>query len=224
MSRSVEVDPEVLLVDLHLPRELIEERDGIERGEAGLAPMLGVERRDPDQPVHPPFGRQEAVRKAPPDDEGGREEPGLLALGRLIDLDAEAAPLGPPRVHAQEHLGPVLRVGPAGTGMDLGHRIAVVVLAREQRLELEPGHPGLEIAECLLKLLGQFRFWRATRLGLGDQLVEHTRVVETRDQLLELGQVVGDPAELGRHRAAAVGVVPQIGLRGLGLKLVPAAT
>ncbi len=31
--------------------------------------------------------------------------------GGLVDLDVEAAPLGPPLVHAQQHLGPVLGVG-----------------------------------------------------------------------------------------------------------------
>ena len=45
--------------------------------------------------------------------------------------------LGPPQVHAQEHLGPVLGVGAAGAGMDRHDRVVVVQLAGEQRLGLE---------------------------------------------------------------------------------------
>ena len=49
----------------------------------------------------------------------------------------EAAALGPAQVHPLHHLGPVLRVGPAGAGVDLADRVALVVLAGEQALQLE---------------------------------------------------------------------------------------
>ena len=53
----------------------------------------------------------------------------------------EAAALGPALVHPQQHLGPVLGVGPAGPGVDLADGVALVVLAREQRLQLELADP-----------------------------------------------------------------------------------
>ena len=64
--------------------------------------------------------------------------PGLLTLLHLVDLDVEALRLGPARVHAQQHLRPVLRVGAARAGVDLADRVALVVLAAEQRAQLEP--------------------------------------------------------------------------------------
>ena len=135
--RPVGVDAEVLLVDLDLAGHVLQERHHVERGEAGLAAVLGVERRDAHQPVHAPLGGQQPEGVAAAHDERGRHEPGLLALGGLLDLDGEAPALGPPGVHAQHHLGPVLGVGAAGAGVDLGHRVAVVVLPGEQRPQLE---------------------------------------------------------------------------------------
>jgi hypothetical protein len=58
--------------------------------------------------------------------------------GSLRDIDLEAVLLGPARVHAQQHLGPVLALGAAGAGMDFEIGIVGVGLARQQRLELAP--------------------------------------------------------------------------------------
>ncbi len=41
------------------------------------------------------------------------------------------------RDHAQHHLGPVLRVGAARAGVNLADRVALVVLAAEQRAQLQ---------------------------------------------------------------------------------------
>jgi hypothetical protein len=40
--------------------------------------------------------------------------------------------LGPAQVHPQEHLGPVGRLGPAGSGTDREERGALVVFAGEE--------------------------------------------------------------------------------------------
>ena len=55
----------------------------------------------------------------------------------LQQLGLEASTLGPAHQHPQHHLGPVLRVGAAGAGVDLADRVALVVLAAEQRAQLE---------------------------------------------------------------------------------------
>ena len=55
--------------------------------------------------------------------------PGFLALAQVEDLDRVALPLRPARVHAHEHLRPVLRLGAAGAGADLELRVAEVVRA-----------------------------------------------------------------------------------------------
>ena len=78
-----------------------------------------------------PLGGQQAVGVAAVHDEGGRQDPGLLAGRHLVDLDVKP-PLGPALVHPQHHLGPVLRVGAAGAGVHLAHGVALVVLTGEQ--------------------------------------------------------------------------------------------
>jgi hypothetical protein len=49
----------------------------------------------------------------------------------------EAPSFRPPLVHPHHHLGPVLGVGAAVLGVDLAHRVTLVVLAGEERPQLE---------------------------------------------------------------------------------------
>ena len=71
----------------------------------------------------------------------------LLAFLGLVDLDREVLRLGPAREHAQQHRGPVLGVGAAGAGVHFADRVAFVVLAAEQRAQLEPVEGGPEVGE-----------------------------------------------------------------------------
>src|SRR5215212_6293837 len=95
---------EVFLVDLDLDGLADDGRDG-DGGEAGVPPCAGVERADPDEPMHPALGRGEPEGVLPRDGEGGALYAGLLALCVLDNLQPEAVPLGPPPVHARKHLG-----------------------------------------------------------------------------------------------------------------------
>ena len=88
-------------------------------GEARLAAAVVVERADAHQAVGAPLALHQPVGVAPGDGELGRQDAGLGALGDVVDLDVEAAALGPAAVHAQQHLGPVLGVDPAVLGVDL---------------------------------------------------------------------------------------------------------
>src|SRR5260370_34162688 len=105
------------------------------RGRAGLAPRVAVERRYSDQPVHPRFGLQPTVGVGALDLEGARLDAGLLAGALLEPAHLEAAALGPARVHAGQHLGPVLRLGAAGAGVDLDVGVVAVALARQQAFQ-----------------------------------------------------------------------------------------
>ena len=211
--RPVRVDAQVVRVDLgHLG--VVERRHRVERRERGLAARVGVERRDADEPVHAAFAREQTERVATLHRERGRAEAGFGAGRHLVDLDGEAAPLGPAQVHAQEHVGPVLRVGAARAGVDRADRVAVVVLAGEQRAQLqrveltaERGDAGVDllldrVVALLARELGE-------RLEVGDRAVE---LVDERDVFLEL-------RELGVDLAGAVLVVPEVGLADLDLEL-----
>ena len=63
--------------------------------------------------------------------------PGLFAGQQVEDADLETVPLRPADVHPHQHLGPVLRLGAAGAGMDGEQGVARVVGALQHRLELE---------------------------------------------------------------------------------------
>jgi hypothetical protein len=165
--------------------------------------------------VDTPLGGQEAEGVAPLHDERGRQQPGLLARGGLVHFDLEPPALGPPRVHPAHHLCPVLGVGPAGAGMDLGHRVELVMVAGEQRPELQGTEASIEV--------GQPGFDLRT-LGLVvlflQELVQRGRVGQHLSQAVELLEVLGHPTELGGHAAGVVGIVPEIGERRRRLELV----
>jgi hypothetical protein len=93
--------------------------------------------------MHAPFRRQEAVRVGPVDDERCALDPRLLPRQDLVHLDVEAVALGPPQVHPQQHLRPVLRLGAARAGVESGDGVVVVVLAPQEHGQLEPVDLGL---------------------------------------------------------------------------------
>jgi len=62
-----------------------------------------------------------------------------FAGGTFHELGLEAARLAPAQVHAQQHFRPVLRLGAAGTGLDVEIGVVDVHLAGEHALELEIG-------------------------------------------------------------------------------------
>ena len=172
--------------------------------------------------MHPTLGGQQPVGETALDDEGGRQQAGLLPLGRLFYFHGEPPALGPALVHAQHHLGPVLGVGPPGTGMDLADGIAVVVLPREERLQLEPTDPPSELGDRQLQLLGQPFVGRSGRLRLVHQLEQDRGVAQVALKALEPVDVVDQSAQLRGDRTGPIGVVPQVRARRIGLELGPA--
>jgi hypothetical protein len=152
------------------------------------------------------------------DDEGGREQPGLLPFGRLVDFDREAAPLGPALVHPEEHLGPVLGVRTARAGVHFTHGVELVVFAGEQRLQLQRPESRTEGVDHV----DQFGVERGVTRSLGGrflaQLEQCLRVLERAAQRVELFQVSGDPPEFLGDGARIVSVVPEIGPGHFGLQ------
>ena len=142
--------------------------------------------------------------------DGRRLDAGLLARGLLEILDLVAVLLGPARIHAQQHVGPVLALGAARAGMDLEIGVVRIGLARKQRLELAPRHLGLELLERLF--------------GVGDGLLVLLGLAELDhgELVVELLLDAADGAELVLERGAllhhalrALLVVPEIGVFGL---------
>ena len=133
--RAHGVDAHVGFVDVDLDA-VVDHRIDRDAGERGVPPRIGIERRDAHQPVHAGFGLQPAIGVVALDLDGRRLDAGLFAVGLFQILDLVAVLLGPARVHAQQHRGPVLALGAAGAGMDFEIGVVGVGLARQQRLEL----------------------------------------------------------------------------------------
>ena len=112
--------------------------------------------------------------------------------------------LGPARVHARQHLRPVLRLGAAGAGMDFDEAVIAVRLAGEQALDL---HPGRAVAQR-----------EQGGLGLGDDLAVVLGLAEL-DELAVVphlavegspgGQRAVEPRALAHDVPRAFGVVPE---------------
>ena len=131
---------------------------------------------------------------------------GLLAGLEVDDLALEAATLRPFRVHAQEHLGPVLRLGAAGAGMDGDDRVRSIVLAAEHLLGLGRLHLPLQLVEPALEV-------GADVLPAVRPFDEHREVVQTAAQRLAQRDVVFD-ATTPLHHLLRVGLVVPEGRAG----------
>ena len=107
----------------------------------------------------PRSARSQPYARRPSTCDRGALDAGLLAFQLVEDLGREAMPLRPAQVHAQEHLGPVGRLGAAGAGADRQDRVAVVVLAGEQ----ERGPLAAEVAVELGRVAVQL----GLELGVG---------------------------------------------------------
>ena len=93
------------------------------------------------------FGREQAEGVFAAHRERHALESRLLARLIVDQLALEPAPLGPAQVHAQQHLGPVLRFGAAGARMERHDRILAIVLAAEHLFDLAGLHFLVERVE-----------------------------------------------------------------------------
>ena len=160
--------------------ESLERGNRVERRERGLASRVGVERRDANEAVDALLALEQAERVTTLHDEGRGRDARFRPLLDLVELDVEAAPFRPARVHAQQHLGPVLRVGAARTGVHLADRVTLVVLAREQRAQLELVEIGAQRHDTgvdlgLDRIVALLAAELEQRLDLGEALLERRR-------------------------------------------------
>ena len=207
---AVGVDAQVVLVDLDVD-VVADQRRGVDGDEAGVAAVGGVEGAHAHEPVHAPLGLDEPVDVLALHGERGALEPRLVAVLQVVDLDLEAAALEPAQVHAQQHLGPVLRLGAAGAGVDGEDRAALVVLAAEEAQLLAALQVGLEGGDAGHELLQELVVH-----GVAAQLLTHELLggLEIGEPAFELGEVL-EPAlgaaVLGGDPGGLLLVVPEVG-------------
>src|SRR5262245_1506842 len=164
--------------------------------------------------MHAAFALEPAVGVAALDAHGRGLEPRLLARRLLDVLDLVAMLLGPARVHAQQHLRPVLALGTAGAGMHLEEAVVRVRLAGQQRLGLAalgflpPRFERVPVFLCPLGVLLR----RAA-------LVPVELVLELLLDARDLAQVSLERGALLHHLLSALLVLPEIGVLGLPVEL-----
>ena len=205
---AVGVDPDLVPVELDLD-VVVGLRQDLDQGERRLAPVLRVERADADQPMDAALGPQPAIRPPALDLDGHALEPRLLALLLVDDLGLEAVVVGPAQVHAQEHLGPVGRLGAAGAGADRQDRRALVVLAGEQE--------GGPLSREILLERGGIPFELRLELGVGalvEQLEGRLEVVGAGQQAMPHLDLGPEAVGLAEDLLGAALVVPEPGFRG----------
>ena len=212
-GRAVGIDTKVLLVDFDLLGDLLEEGRHLHGREGGLALALVVERRDAHKSVHTVLGLHQPIGVAALEHELDIAEAGLGAFGDGENLDVEAPLVGPAVVHPHQHLGPVLRIGAALTGLDLTNGIALVEFPGEQRAHLKLVEHRLERGGLLGDLgSGTRRFLREPSCGASrDRRLPLETVVELK--------VLIHRRELGGDLPRLLLIVPKVGTRRLCLEL-----
>jgi hypothetical protein len=137
-----------------------------------------------------------------------RLDAGLFAGQQVEHRDLEAVPLRPADIHPHQHLGPVLRLGPARAGMDRQQRVPAVVGSLQHRLELE----GLDGAVERVGLTRHLLLQRG--IGLGFQQLRHLeRAGDASVELLPRRDPSLQRLDLLYRRPGAVGVGPESHLR-----------
>ena len=212
--RAVRVDADLVPVELDLD-VVVDLGQDLDQGERRLAPLLRVERADPDEAMDAALGAQPAVGAPAVDRDGHALEARLLALLLVDDLGREAVALGPAQVHPQQHLGPVGRLGAAGAGADRQDRGALVVLAGEQQRGALAGEVGLERRGVRAPARPRARRRRVS----ASSSTAVARSLGAREQALPRLDLVAQAVGLAQDLLGGALVVPEAGFVGQRVEL-----
>ena len=154
--------------------------------------------------MHACLGREQAVGVVAGDDHRHALDAGFVARLQVDDLAAEAPPLRPAHVHAHQHLGPILRLGAAGAGMDGDDRVLLVELAGQHRPDLR----GLNVARVSLQRGAEVGGHVLALLGPVD---EHGQIVGLFAERLGEAALVFETASALQRLLRCRLVLPEIG-------------
>ncbi len=113
----VGVNADILHINLDIIIVVLEHRGNVQRGEGGVAPGVGVKRRDAHQAVHALFTAKVAVGMIAVHFKGDGFNARFIAFKVIQELDGKAHPLAVAGIHAVQHLCPVLCLRAAGAGV-----------------------------------------------------------------------------------------------------------
>jgi len=131
---AVSVDAQVGRIDLDFDGFV---HFGIDEhaGERSMAAVAGIERGFSHQSMHTGFGAQMTVGIVADHFDSRAFYAGDLTIGLFQHFDLEAFALAVAQIHAQQHGGPVLRLGAAGTGLDVDEAVVRIHRVREHAAE-----------------------------------------------------------------------------------------
>ena len=206
--RSERVDPDLVPVELDLDVVVGLGQD-LDQRERGLAPVLRIERADPDESVDAALGAQPAIGAPAVDGDGHALEARLLAFLLVEDLGREAVALRPAEVHPQEHLGPVGRLRATRAGADREQGRPLVVFAREEQRRPFAQEVLLERREIALELGFEIGVG-----GLVEQLDRGQQVVGPDQEGAPGGDFVAKAVGLAQDLLGGPPVIPEPGFLG----------
>src|SRR3954454_2908317 len=97
-----------------------------------MTPGRLIKRRNANETVNAGFRGQQTIGVFTFNSERNALQSRFLAWLILEHFGFELALLGPLEIHAQQHLGPVLRLGAARAWMNRANSVAAIVVAGEQ--------------------------------------------------------------------------------------------
>jgi len=202
--------PEEHDVQFFLPQfniEVFQDGQHVHSREAGVPPLVGVERADAHQAVNAPLARQVAHGIVAAHLQGDAADAGLLAVGAGQFLYLVVVLLEVAEVHAKEHLRPVAGLRAAGPGLDAEEAVAGVVLAGQQRHQLDALQLLLNHAQFLVQLLE-----RRGVVGLLGQFEQGRRILVPGQQRLDRLDQTLEGLQFAHHLAGPLRDIPETGL------------
>ena len=210
-----DVDLQLRLGNLDVVRRL-DQRNDLDGSERRLAAALVIEGADTHEAVGAGLDAQRAVGIGGLDLEGRRLQAGFFSVGRIHDLRRVAVTLRPTQVHAQEDLGEVGGIHAARAASDRNDGIALVVLAVQQRADLQVTQV---LAELLQISLGLGQDVGALVRVLGGHVHHGLQVVDALAHLRDAIELALAVAERARDSLGGARVVPQVGRGRLLIQL-----
>ena len=198
----VGIDPDLRLVDLDLDI-VVDDRIDPGRGEAGVAAGARIVGRNADETVNAALRLQPAIGVFAVDAQGRRLDTRLFAQAFFKPFDLVVVCFGPPGVHADQHLRPVLALGASGAGMDFEETVIAVGLARKEAFQLPLGSYRPKCGKRFFRLVQRFGVRLLFRKG--DQF---HRVIELLLNRLEFSEALFCRRPLAHDRLSPIGVVP----------------
>src|SRR5829696_4430234 len=178
-----------------------------------MPPCCLIKRRDTHQPVNSGFGSQKPVGVFAFNSERYTLQSSFLARLILEHLSFESTLLGPLEIHAQQHLGPILRFGAARARMNGANSVTAIVVAGQK-------HFSFSKREVVFKALKQRMEFLERRLVFLSKLKEHFRVSDLRFKVFLAFYLLFQATAILQRLLRGFLIVPEIRRGGLRLDLV----